>query len=249
MQIHQISGYIQSIYLAVYDDKILLLDGCCKADVNLIYNFITQELQRPIEQLKAVMVTHMHPDHAGAANSLKQRFGCKIISGYVEGDWYSGFAGWLMYLSDILLTQWVAKRLGKTRKQVWYFPRLNADYLLKDNETIPDFEDWQVIETQGHTDRDISLFHTPSKKVYVADLAVKVKDKFIPPFPLFYPNRYQNSLSKIEKLKPSSVILAHGGEVQISRAEYLHLLSLAPKVPMTHWRTTKSKLAKIFKLS
>lgn len=61
MQLKQIPGYIQSIYLAVYDDKILLLDGCCKADVNLIFDYITKELNRPIGQLKAVIVTHMHP--------------------------------------------------------------------------------------------------------------------------------------------------------------------------------------------
>ncbi len=67
MEIRQIQGYIQSIYFAVYHDKILLLDGCCKADINQIERFITQELKRPIEQLKAVVVTHMHPDHAGAA--------------------------------------------------------------------------------------------------------------------------------------------------------------------------------------
>lgn len=247
MQLTQIQGYIQSIYFAVYDDKIMLLDGCSKADVDLIYSYITTELNRPIEQLKTVIVTHMHPDHSGAANTLKQRYGCKIISANVEGEWYSHIDGWLMFLSDILLMQWVAKRMGKKRKFVWYMPRLQSDYLLKDGDTIPDFEDWQIVETQGHTDRDISLFHTLTKKVYVADLAVKVKNKFIPPFPIFYPNRYKNSLKKIEKLRPSSVILAHGGEVELTHEEYMHLVSLAPKVPATHWRATKAKLAKVFK--
>lgn len=246
MEIRQIQGYIQSIYFAVYHDKILLLDGCCKADINQIERFITQELKRPIEQLKAVVVTHMHPDHAGAANTLKKRFGCKIISGFAEGEWYSGIDGWLMYLSDILLTLWVANRLNKKRKHIWYLPKLKADYLLKNDDVIPGFEDWKVIETQGHTDRDISLFHLPTRKVYVADLAVKVKDKFIPPFPIFYPNRYRKSLEKIEQLKPSSVILAHGGEVSVTHKEYLYLVSLAPKVPLTHWRATKAKLKKLF---
>jgi len=248
MQLKQITGYIQSIYLAVYDDKILLLDGCCKADVELIYNYITKELNRPIEQLVAVVVTHMHPDHAGAANTLKKRFGCKIISGYVDTNWYSGIDGFFMYLSDILLTMWVASRLGKPRKYICYSPRLKTDYFLRDNELIPGFEDWKVIETHGHTDRDISLFHDASKTVYVADLAVKVKNKFIPPFPVFYPNRYRNSLNKVKQLKPNNVILAHGGKVNISHKDYEHLLGLAPKVPMTHWRVTKLKLAKIFKL-
>ncbi|WP_448566408.1 MBL fold metallo-hydrolase [Thalassotalea ganghwensis] len=246
MKLVQMQGYIQSIYFAVYEDKILLLDGCCKADVNNIKHFVTQELNRPIEQLKAVVVTHMHPDHAGAANTLKKRFGCKIISGNAQGQWYSGFDGWLMYLSDILLTLWVAKRLNKQRKNIFYSPRLEADYLLADEQLVPGFEDWQVIATHGHTDRDISLFHLPSRKVYVADLAVKVKNKFVPPFPVFYPNRYRNSLAKIEQLKPSTVILAHGGEVSVSHQEYLHLVSLAPKVPLTHWRATKAKIKKLF---
>ncbi|MCL9782599.1 MBL fold metallo-hydrolase [Vibrio sp. S4M6] len=246
MQLKQISGYIQSIYLAVYDDKILLLDGCCKPDVNVVYDYITQELNRPIEHLEAVVVTHMHPDHAGAANTLKRRFGCKIYSGCVEGEWYSGVDGFFMYLSEIILGKWVAKRLGKPRKSIWYWPRLNADALLKDNELIPGFEDWQVIETHGHTDRDLSLFHKHSKKVYVADLAVKVKNKYIPPFPIFHPNRYRNSLKKVEELKPSSVILAHGGEVSFSREEYEYLVNLAPKVPVTHWRVTKAKLMRVF---
>lgn len=246
MQIHQIQGYIQTIYFAVYDDKVLLLDGCCKADINRIERFITQELNRPIEQLKAVVVTHMHPDHAGAANALKKRFGCKIVSGFAEGEWYSGIDGWLMYISDILLTHWVANRLKKKKKLIWYSRKLNADFLLKNNDVVPGFEDWQVIETQGHTDRDISLFHVPTRKVYVADLAVKVRNKFIPPFPVFYPNRYRKSLERIEQLKPSSVMLAHGGEVTVSHQEYLYLVSLAPEVPATHWRATKAKLKKLF---
>lgn len=246
MTIHPLSGYIQSIYLAVYEDRILLLDGCCKADVDLIHDYITQDLKRPIEQLKAVVVTHMHPDHAGAAKILKKRFGCTIITGNMKGEWYSGIDGVFMYVTEVLLAKWVASRIGKPRKNIWYWPRLNADFLLADNEKVPLFEDWQVIDTQGHTDRDISLFHQPSGKVYVADLAVKVKKKFIPPFPVFYPDRYRHSLIRIEKLKPTSVLLAHGGEVIFSHEEYAHLMSLAPKVPMTHWRATKSKIAKFF---
>ena len=189
----------------------------------------------------------MHPDHAGAANTLKRRFGCKIFSGYAEGEWYSGIDGFFMYLSEIFLGKWLAKRLGKPRKSIWYWPRLNADLLLRDNETVHGFEDWQVIETQGHTDRDLSLYHQPTGKVYVADLAVKVKNKYIPPFPIFHPNRYRNSLRKIAQLQPTSVILAHGGEVTFSHEEYEYLVSLAPKAPVTLWRVTKSKLEKIFK--
>jgi len=246
MQIQQINGYIQSIYLAVYDDKIMLLDGCCRPDVDLIHDYITNALNRPISDLKTVIVTHMHPDHAGAANELKRRFDCQIVTGFAEREWYSGIDGALMYVSDVLLTQWVAKRMKQEKKSVWYRPKLQADHELNDGESIPGFEDWRVVETQGHTDRDISVFHMPSKTIYVADLVVKVKGKFIPPFPVFHPNRYRRSLQKVEQLRPNKVIVAHNGEVRISQDEYEQLLALAPDVPLTHWRATKSKLKKAF---
>ncbi|MGO3083055.1 MAG: MBL fold metallo-hydrolase, partial [Psychrobacter celer] len=58
-KIVRLDGYIQSIYLAVYANKLLLLDGCCRADVPMVLAYITDTLQRPISQLKVVMVTHM----------------------------------------------------------------------------------------------------------------------------------------------------------------------------------------------
>ena len=66
-----IEGYIQTTYLAVYPDKLLLLDTGCHCDVDSILDYITNTLQRPISQLKTAVVTHMHPDHAGGAELLK----------------------------------------------------------------------------------------------------------------------------------------------------------------------------------
>ena len=247
MKLHKLEGYIQSIYLADYPDKLLLLDGCSRADVPVIKNFILQQLKRSLSDLKLVVVTHMHPDHAGAAHKLRNLTGCNIAAANVSGQWYSGFDGKLMHLTDMLLAKWVAKRLNKPAKKVWYPSALNPDYKLNDGQTLPGFEDWVSIETQGHTDRDISLHHLPSNKIYVADLMVTVKGHFIPPFPVFYPNRYRASLNKVIALKPDSFILAHGGEVQPNKHELAYLLSKTPKVPKTHWRSVKLKFKSIIK--
>ena len=218
MILHKLQGYIQCIYLVEYPEKLLLLDGCSRADIPVIKTFITQILQRSFSDLKLVVVTHMHPDHAGAAHKLRDLTGCSIAASNVEGQWYQGFDGKLMHLTDMILAKWVAKRLNKPASKVWYPSKLNPDYKLDDGQGLPDFEDWVCISTQGHTDRDISLHHLPTNKVYVADLMVMVKGHFIPPFPVFYPNRYRDSLYKIIDLKPDSIILAHGGEVQPTKA-------------------------------
>lgn len=245
IKLHKIKGYIQTILLAEYADRLLLLDGCSRADVSVIKNFITKTLRRPLSDLTLVVVTHMHPDHAGAADKLRKITGCKIASANVAGQWYSGFDGKLMHLTDLLLTRWVASKTKQAQRWLWYSSKLVSDYKLNDGEYLPGFNDWQAIATQGHTDRDLSLHHLPSNRIYIADLIVTTRRGFIPPFPIFYPERYRNSLIKIAKLNADSVILAHGGEVQLSQQEFEQVLEKAPTEPMTHWRSVKAKLKKI----
>jgi glyoxylase-like metal-dependent hydrolase (beta-lactamase superfamily II) len=244
MQIHQFEGYIQDIYLVEYDHGLMLLDGCSRADVQLICDYIENELSRPISDLKLVISTHMHPDHAGAAQHLKKKTGCLIAAADVAGHWYTGINGYLMFITDMLLAKWVAKRKGKKAKYLWYNRKLKPDIALQDNQAIPNFEDWICLFTQGHTDRCISLFNEKINQVYVADLMVKVRGKLIPPFPVFYPNRYKASLNRLWQLEPAHYILAHGGINQMNQSEFEALIEKAPNIPATHWRSVKKKLLK-----
>lgn len=245
IKLHTFNGYIQTIFLAEYADKLMLLDGCCRADIAAIENYITGELSRPMSDLTMVVVTHMHPDHAGAANYLRKKYHCKIASANVSGQWYSGFDGILMHWADMLLTLWVAGRKNQPKRFVYYSRSLTPDHYLNDQDLIPGFEDWKVYFTQGHTDRDISLHHIPSNEVYVADLMVNVRGEFIPPYPVFYPKRYQTSLDKIEALNANAIILAHGGKVALNHQQWQHLHTVAPKTPITHWRSVKTKIKRV----
>jgi len=245
IKLHKLDGYIQTILLAEYTDKLLLLDGCSRADVSLITHFINDTLQRPLNDLRLIVVTHMHPDHAGAAHKLRNITGCEIASANIEGQWYSGFDGKVMHITDILLTRWVASKKQQKQRWLWYSSKLTPDYKLNDGDSLPGFDDWQALTTQGHTDRDLSLHHLPSNKVYIADLIVKIKKGYIPPFPVFYPERYRKSLKKIANLNADSIILAHGGEVELTPQDFEQVLAKAPTEPMTHWRSVKTKLKKV----
>ncbi|MFT4994578.1 MAG: glyoxylase-like metal-dependent hydrolase (beta-lactamase superfamily II), partial [Paraglaciecola sp.] len=162
MQIHHLHGYIQSVYLVEYPDKLLLLDGCCRADIPMLKTFITKDLKRPFSDVKLVVVTHMHPDHAGAAHKLRELSQCKLASANKKNHWYRGLQGALMHLTDIALATWVAGRMGRPKKNLWYSAKLKPDYVLNDGDTLPGFADWQILETPGHTDRDLSVLHLPS---------------------------------------------------------------------------------------
>lgn len=246
MKIHQLEGYIQDIYLVEYPEGLLLLDGCCKADVTTVTRFISEELNRPLSDLKLVVVTHMHPDHAGAAHPLREITGCKIAAANVEGHWYEGIDGKLMYLTDVALANWVAGKLKKPRQNLWYATHLEADYKLDDGDHLPGFSEWKALHTQGHTDRDLSLLHEASRSIYVADLVVTVKGRYIPPFPVFHPNRYKRSINLLKELSPEFIYLAHGGKVQLTDSDYEYLFEKAPRKPQTPWRVVKAKFKRMW---
>jgi len=153
----------------------MLLDGCCRADVDTVFDYITEQLKRPITDLKLIVVTHMHPDHAGGAHALRKLSGGKIATSNAPGQWYRGIDGFLMHLTDIALAWWVAGRLNKKRHNLWYSRHLDADYYLATDATLPGFDDWQALHSPGHTDRDISLYHIPSERIYIADFTSESK--------------------------------------------------------------------------
>lgn len=238
----RLDGHIQSIYLAVYPDKLLLLDGCCRPDVPMVLAFIQNSLQRPVSDLKVVVVTHMHPDHAGGAQKLRQITGCQVISAQKERPWYDGIGGRMMHAVDTGLAYYVAHRQQKPIKNLWYPAILKADILVSQGDRLPQFEDWQVIETSGHTDRDLSLWHEQSGQVYTADLIIKLRHKFVAPFPIYDPKVYIKSLQKIKALKPTWVMMAHGGVLAIDDDTFDQLIMAAPKRPRTVKDTILQKL-------
>lgn len=237
-----LDGYIQSIYLAIYPDKLLLLDGCCRPDVPMVLEYIKSTLKRPVSDLKVVVVSHMHPDHAGGASRLRQATGCRIVSAQRSKQWYAGVGGQLMHLVDTGLAYYVAKRQNRRFKNLWYPAYLHPDITINDGDCIPGFEDWQVFETPGHTDRDLSVFHKPTRQVYTADLIIKLRHKFVAPFPIYDPAAYRHSLNKIKDLKPSEVMMAHGRHLVIDAATFDALIANAPKQPRTIKDTIKHKL-------
>ena len=245
MKIHHLSGYIQSIYLVEYPHGLLLLDGCCRADVKHITEFIEVELKRPLTDLKTVVVTHMHPDHAGAAHSLRKLAGCVLVSADKEQHWYKGLNGILMHWIDVVLTLYVGRKMKKGIKNVMYSRKLRPDIKVKHGNQVPHFLEWSVLETPGHTDRDLSILHKEKNWVYVADLIIKLKTRFISPFPVFHPNQYLRSLQNIKDLAPQKIMLAHGGMLHMDDADFDQMIENAPKIPRTPLRASLLKIKRI----
>ncbi|WP_296047831.1 MBL fold metallo-hydrolase [uncultured Alteromonas sp.] len=246
MQLHAIPGYIENIYLVEDSAGLMLLDGCSRADVETVCRYITAEIGQSLSALKLIVVTHMHPDHAGGARLLQQRSGALLACHPKAPGWYRGIAGRAAHAIDVALTWWVAGKLGKPKRHIWYTPTLQPDVRLSDEQRLPIFDDWQVIYTPGHTNHDISLLHRPSQQIYVADLIVSVKKRLTSPYPVCHPNQYKRSLERISKLQPSTVYCAHVRPLSHQDIDYPALIAQAPALPKNHWHSSKVRIYRAF---
>lgn len=251
MKHHIIQGYIQHIHLIEYEHGCLMLDGGCRADLATIQDFFMTILKRPVTDLKVVMVTHLHPDHAGCVAALKQLTQCTVVTGTYTAPWYAGWKGRLAHLVDMGLAIWVAGRMGKKRQNIWYSPILREDHQLQDGDVVPGFEDWHIINTPGHTDRDISLVNPTEKLIYVADLIVSVKQQLCAPILVYFPKQYKASLARLKHYVGYMLLMAHVKPQTLHEAQIDSLINHAPSSPKTNMTTMtrliKGKLAQYLK--
>lgn len=231
MEIYVIDGYIQSIFLVEYPDRLLLLDSGCRCDVDSVVDYITIKLNRPISDLKLVLVTHMHPDHAGGAARFQKKYGIPVASLDMERQWYAGPKGSFQHVLDIFLAYWVGHRKKRPLRWLWYPKNLKPDFVIKDGQTIKDFEEWQLILNPGHTDRDFSLYHKLTDSAYLGDVVIKIAKGFLPPVPVNDLDTYRQSIDLISNLKLKRVFLAHGGICSVADEDYLAVSKAAADTP------------------
>jgi len=211
--IHIYKGYVQNNFLIEYRNKILLIDGACRPDAELIADFVRNNLKRDIKDLKLTAVTHCHPDHAGAAHILKEKYNVPAAAPRDIDLWYSGIGGILQHLSDTLQSQFMAKQMKpelKIKSETLFYKRLlEPDYKLDDQSRLPFFSDWKAISAPGHTSHNIMLYNEENKILYVADSIINSRGKFLPPVPVLFPEAMKNTLLKIKSLHPEIILFAH----------------------------------------
>lgn len=214
MKIHKVKGYITTIFIAEYEDSLLLLDGGSPADADVIERYCAETLKRPASDIILAVVTHMHPDHSGAAPILRKKYGTKIAA-YKNIDlWYSGPTGWIQHKLDCFMAQLVATR-QKTRIRKVFSRRITKpDFPLDDCDLLPFFPDWRIIYIPGHTSHDISLFHEKTKTLYCGDSVIEVKGRLYLPLPVIFRGWMKNSYRKMGMLGAEKILIPHGNSIE-----------------------------------
>ncbi len=153
--IYQISLGSVNTFL-IEDNGLTLIDSGSKNNADKIFKAIEKGGKNP-NNIKQVILTHCHPDHAGSVAEIKKRLRIPVWAHYEDASLVEkglavrmpmhltpGAVNWLIY--NIFI-----KRAGKIIEAV------NVDERLKDKDVLPIAGGIEIIHTPGHCAGHIAL--------------------------------------------------------------------------------------------
>lgn len=212
-KIHRFDGYISNLFLIEYEHGLLLLDCGAIGDIKRIEKYCFNILKCSPAEIKLAIVTHMHPDHSGAAVLLRKKYGIPIAAHNEVDLWYKGISGVIQQTLDCYMMQIVARRIDRKLEKSLFDKNIKPDYPLKDFQQLPFFSDWKAVHVPGHTLHDIVLYNEKAKVIYVSDCLCDVKGKLQLPLPVIFYDQMKESFKKMASLDCTYILLAHGNTV------------------------------------
>ena len=144
------------VYLLV-GEKIHVIDSGVAGAQSLLWDYIEQHGRKP-EEISTLLLTHSHPDHIGAAQAIKARSGCTVISHEDERNWIEDTA-----------QQFHDRPVPGFQKLV--DGPVKVDRLVAGGETL-ELEkglSCRIIHTPGHSKGSVSLYFADEKSLFTGD--------------------------------------------------------------------------------
>jgi glyoxylase-like metal-dependent hydrolase (beta-lactamase superfamily II) len=189
--------------------------GCWEIDGVLIDPGPTSSMENLIEELggqepRALLLTHIHLDHAGASGSMVRRWPELPVYVHERGA---------RHLADPAKLLGSAERLyGDQMERLWgevaAVPERNLRPLSGGEEVLG----FRVAYTPGHASHHVSYLHPPTGRAFVGDTAavrIPPSNFVMPPTPPpdIDLELWEESIDRILDWQPASLGLTHFGQV------------------------------------
>ncbi len=199
------SGTFVNAYAIVRDSGVLIIDTATPGKADGIIRELGSINIKPSD-IKAIVITHAHPDHAGSCAALTEKSSAGM---YIHKDDF-----------DILL--------GKTQPpEPPYFLGKIATFIsghffkftsprdprpLDENSRIAGFEDLEIIHTPGHTPGSMSILDAKDDTLFCGDAINNRGNKLTGPNKFFTNDTEQawRSIAKIGALPFKTLCPGHG---------------------------------------
>ena len=121
-QLYQVDGVQGNCYI-LERDGLVLIDTGLPRNSKKILSFVTDTLKRDPKDMKYIIITHYHADHAGNVAELRRATGAKVAIHEADADFLAGkktmppLKGLRGQVLGLLLFLW-PERAGKSRYPV-----------------------------------------------------------------------------------------------------------------------------------
>ncbi len=212
----------------VEDEKLTLIDTGVPDSTGQIIEMI-REIGRQPEELKHILLTHSHPDHAGSAAQLKVITGAKVYMHPAEKlNVEKGFVAkppvpyFTSLVNKMMYNLFIKNAPG-------YIPSTKVDVLLQDGDWLPVAGGLHAIHVPGHSAGQLAFFMPGRKNVlFAADAADNL---FGLSYSCFYENftEAEHSLEKLSTFDFDIACFGHGKSITRRASEKFRTKFLAHK--------------------
>jgi glyoxylase-like metal-dependent hydrolase (beta-lactamase superfamily II) len=181
--VHSIEGIIHPDprgkvfpYLFIEEDSkdLTLIDPSFLSQLPILENYLLNA-GYDIRNVKRIILTHVHVDHAQSANEIKKKTGAKIYSHWIEANYLAHSPSY----NGPPTTQETIDKLKKLGISIEELTKkygsfdvepIIVDQQVSDGDTIGSLK---VIHTPGHTPGHISLYYKKDGTIFGADSIYK----------------------------------------------------------------------------
>lgn len=196
-EVHRVKGVRGGNVYLLGDDVLALVDTGLPGNTDAILRYVRSLGRRP-EEVRYILLTHHHPDHAGSLADLKRATGATAVAHPAE-TWFDGEGHAFLAPSH--------RALFRGR---FFRRRAAVELLVEDGDVVPVLEGLQVIHTPGHTSGGL-CFYLPQRQVlFTGDMVLNNEDRLSRPLPGRDRSHYEESLRRLASLDFEVGCFGHG---------------------------------------
>jgi glyoxylase-like metal-dependent hydrolase (beta-lactamase superfamily II) len=222
------ASYQTCSYIIRTSTGLVLVDAGMSSEAEDVLTGLDALAARPAD-IRAILLTHWHNDHAAGARVAHDLSGAPIYHHRGDEPYFTGAAGARGLRGKVsdLVPEWGVLVLAKGLLGEAVPRPVAADGFVDDGEIVLD--DFLVIATPGHTSGHVSYFYRPEQALFAGDALAVIAGRIrfmARPVTLDLPSA-RRSMEKILTLRPRFVCpghrepLANAGEACEDMLKYL----------------------------
>lgn len=231
--VHDITDRFSMANTYIIDDgRLIVVDPGSVLNVQLVLAYLQRYLRRAPSDIDLIALTHLHPDHTGGVEMLRQACHAPVAASIVARHLVQNWRGEEQHLEGSRSTA-MKNILGQALNQQsrpgilhhmdLFSPNYErqvqlVDLWLEDVNGLPNHPDWRVIASPGHTPESLCLYNPFSYELLCGDTVVTVEGGSVLVRSGTNRRQLEETLSTLRTLKVSYLYPGHGRPILSHRA-------------------------------